>query len=648
MPTVASFLLSFACLSVCCVPLYGQQQPESSPTDRKSPAAQDHLRLAELLKASGGNLTIPAGNYEFGGTLDIDLTKFGALSIRGDGPVTIKMKAAGPAIRITGSLVGRADPKQIKEHTWKERMPLIDGIGILGDHPEADGIELIQTMQSVISRVQVRKTRHAIVLSKRNRNVVISDVHLYHNSGIGLFLNEVDLHQINIGNSHISYNNLGGIVVRGGNVRNVHVTGCDIEANMPNDPTPTESGNIFIDCRKNGSVAEVAITGNTIQHFAHYHPQKQAPGGANIRVAGRDGYQPNMITITGNVMSDTHTHVHLLKTTDATVVGNTFFTTEPTDILAEDCQRIVISNSVLNPREAKGTGQVVLKNSSHCSISGLVCHNLLAGDAAITLDGCRHTRINDCIISGSRNGIKLSQCSNCRVTDCTVTDLPKAGHAVVNDDADGNPVRDVSESFVPSEPIIDSLKGSMGKDWRWLRENKSGWKLTDSGLQVLIEPGNMWGKDNDARNVLLHPIPAAWEDGVDVQVQLEQHPKKRWEQTNLVWYFSDSTMVKLGLELEHGKTNIVMGREDGDRTRTIKIVPYADPIVQLRFVLKGQQLQGFFRKPGTAEWKPVGSATLPASSATPPAKISLQFYMGEEDSNRWATVSDFKMLTLED
>ena len=34
----------------------------------------------------------------------------------------------------------------------------------------------------------------------------------------------------------------------------------------------------------------------------------------------------------------------------------------------------------------------------------------------------------------------------------------------------------------------------MRKEWRWLRENKDGWKLTDSGLKVLIEPGNMWGK----------------------------------------------------------------------------------------------------------------------------------------------------------
>ncbi|QDV25223.1 right-handed parallel beta-helix repeat-containing protein [Aureliella helgolandensis] len=638
-------LFTLAVLSAFVGRAYSQQAAAATGAGENTLVATDQLRLGKLLEKSKGKLVIPAGKYEFGGTLDIDLTKFDGLSLKADGPVTITMKAAGPAIRITGSLVGRADPDQIKEHTWLERMPLIDGIGIIGDHPEADGIELVQTMQSIISRVHIRKTRHGIILSKRNRNVVISNVHLYHNSGIGLYLNEVDLHQINVGNSHISYNTQGGIVVRGGNVRNLHITGCDIEANMPSDPTPTESGNLFIDCRESGSVAEVAITGNTIQHFAHYHPQKQAPGGANIRIAGRGDFQPNMITITGNVMSDTHTHVHLQQASDVTVIGNTYFTTEPTDVLVENCQRIIIANSVMNPREAKGTGQVVLKNSSNCSVMGLICHNLLAGRAAISLENCRDTRISECVISGSRNGIQLDGCQNCSVTDCTVSDLPPEGLGVTGE-LEENSIRDITASHLQVDPIVDSLEGEMRKQWRWLRENKDGWKLTDSALQVLIEPGNMWGKDNDAKNVLIHPIPPAWQHSVDISVQLEQHPQKRWEQTNLVWYYSDSLMVKIGLELEHGETNIVMGREEGDRTRTIAIVPYPANTVQLRLEVEGLELRGFYREPGEQDWNAVGTATLPADSATPAPQVSLQCYMGEAGSDRWASFSQFKMCPI--
>ena len=47
------------------------------------------------------------------------------------------------------------------------------------------------------------------------------------------------------------------------------------------------------------SIAEVAITGCTIQHSAHWGKTKIAPGGANIRILGHDRHKPNMITISG-------------------------------------------------------------------------------------------------------------------------------------------------------------------------------------------------------------------------------------------------------------------------------------------------------------------------------------------------------------
>lgn len=406
----------------------------------------DQVAWKEQLRADKGSLRILPGTYVFTETLEIDLKDYPSAFIKAEGSVTIEMRGPGPAIRLQGTLTGSADPEQISEETWKERMPVIDGIGILGAHPEADGIELIQTMQVTISRVHVRKARHGVVLRERNRNVVMSDVHLYDNSGVGLFLDEVNLHQFNLSNSHISYNIGGGIVVRGGNVRNLHVTGCDIEANMPRDATPTKSANIFIDCSSGGSVAEVAVTGCTIQHSAHYHPEKnQAPGGANIRIVGRDDYQPNMITITGNVISDTQTHLHLKNVVDTTVTGNTFFTTEPVDVLMEQCQRIVLANNVFNPREATGTGQIQLRNSEQCLLNGLICCNLVAGASAVHLEGCEGIRVSNCMIQGSRNGVELRDSTQCSITDCTFSSLgddenPVDGFGVIGD-LEGNEVR---------------------------------------------------------------------------------------------------------------------------------------------------------------------------------------------------------------
>src|SRR5690606_8972412 len=96
---------------------------------------------------------------------------------------------------------------------WEnERMPLVDGLAILGDHPDSVGIEAVGTMQLIISRTHVRNTLHGIHLTGNNRNLIISDCHIYENRGIGIYYDEVNLHQSNITGCHISYNNRGGIV----------------------------------------------------------------------------------------------------------------------------------------------------------------------------------------------------------------------------------------------------------------------------------------------------------------------------------------------------------------------------------------------------------------------------------------------------
>src|SRR5260221_7342265 len=101
-------------------------------------------------------------------------------------------------------------------------------------------------MELTLTRLVVRRALHAIRLAGRNRNIVIADCHLYENRGIGIFYDDVDLHQSNIVGCHISYNAGGGIVSNGGNVRNIHIGTCDIESNQGPDSGPT--ANVLIDC----------------------------------------------------------------------------------------------------------------------------------------------------------------------------------------------------------------------------------------------------------------------------------------------------------------------------------------------------------------------------------------------------------------
>ena len=35
------------------------------------------------------------------------------------------------------------------------------------------------------------------------------------------------------------------------------------------------------------------------------------------------------------------------------------------------------------------------------------------------------------------------------------------------------------------QAVVDTFQGSMSKEWRWLRENKDGWKLTDGSVPFI-------------------------------------------------------------------------------------------------------------------------------------------------------------------
>jgi len=189
----------------------------------------------------------------------------------------------------------------------------------------------------------------------------------------------------------------------------------------------------------------------------------------------------------------------------------------------------------------------------------------------------------------------------------------------------------------------DDFKGKLGEGWTWVREHREGWRATEHGLEVRIEPGNMWGPPNNARNVLVRPAPDTSKDEIEVTVNVENRPTEQYEQVDLVWYYDDSHMVKLGQELVDGKLSIVMGREAGDKTRTIAIIPLASFSVELRFLVRGDQIHGQFRTPGIKNWQEAGRCDLPVLGL---AKISLQFYQGPAKTEHWARVTEFRVNRL--
>ena len=186
----------------------------------------------------------------------------------------------------------------------------------------------------------------------------------------------------------------------------------------------------------------------------------------------------------------------------------------------------------------------------------------------------------------------------------------------------------------------DNFQGKLGEGWSWLREHREAWRLKEHALEIRVEPGNMWGPPNNARNVLVRPAPDATNATIEISVNVENRPTEQYEQVDLVWYYDDSHMVKIGQELVDTKLSIVMGREERDRTRTIAIIPLDSSSVRLQFLVRGGRIRGRFRTPEAKDWREAGECELPVPT-NGKAKISLQCYQGPEKAEHWARITDF-------
>jgi agarase len=182
----------------------------------------------------------------------------------------------------------------------------------------------------------------------------------------------------------------------------------------------------------------------------------------------------------------------------------------------------------------------------------------------------------------------------------------------------------------------DSFRGRLGEGWSWIREDRASWRVTEGGLEMRVQPGNLWGPSN----VLVRPAPDPAQHEVLVSVRLENRPTEQYEQVDLVWYYADSHMVKLGQELVDGRLCVVMGREENDRARTIAILPLRSFVVQVRFVVQDQSIRGEFRTDEAEGWQTAGSCDLPVKGAP---QVSLQCYQGPATTERWARLTDFRL-----
>lgn len=447
--TKSALLATILPLALLALPLFAEDAPTELPLASKQfpDVASLPDRTADFRKQiaeSGGTLLLPPGAHRITGTLEFDLAGKNSAIIRPEsGPATLIMDAAGPAIRIAGSHEGSASPATFKPTTFNERMPIVEGIEIIGNHPEADGIELYRTFEPTLTKLSIRWCRHGIHLVDRNRNVIISDAHIYENSGVGIFYDGVNVHQSNITGSHISYNRGGGIVAKDSQIRNLQVAGCDIEANMPADDTATQTANILLDVTsdpedKAVSIAEVSIVGCTIQHSSNYSGKKFAeiaPGGANIRFVGRESYPINSVSIIGNALSDVSCNVDLRDCNDIIFSGNTLFAPNPENLLITRGKRIIVTSNSFNPREFERPGQIIFDQCEDSIFSNNTLRGLLAPEGAVTVKDSSRINLSNNILTESTGGIAVQGSKDVSVRGWMISGLPDGTQWLSKDDA---------------------------------------------------------------------------------------------------------------------------------------------------------------------------------------------------------------------
>jgi len=387
----------------------------------------DTKSLRHAVEQGGGALEFPRGTYRLTAPLEINLDAHGPISLHGQGNTArILMDGPGPAIRLVGTHRKSADPASFEPRVWQhQRLPTIQGLEIVGNHDQADGIELDGTMQPTIVGVAIRRCRYGVHLINVNRNLLLANSHIYDGRGaaIGVYFDGVNIHQAIISGSHISYCKHAGIKASKSEIRNFQITGCDIEYNF--GASEGESADIWIDARE-GTVREGTIASNTIQ-------ARPSDGGSNVRIEGAqrsDSGSVGLWNITGNVIQSQEVNVLLRDCRGITLTGNSFIASTKRTLVLERCANIVVGSNIFdNNRDYKGThiSGIQILGSNSVNLQNLILSGSIAGNAreggAIEVADSGEVLIVGCqILDPEFRGIDIRKSRNVKVSDCQILD----------------------------------------------------------------------------------------------------------------------------------------------------------------------------------------------------------------------------------
>ena len=194
--------------------------------------------------------------------------------------------------------------------------------------------------------------------------------------------------------------------------------------------------------------------------------------------------------------------------------------------------------------------------------------------------------------------------------------------------------------------FADAFNAKLSDGWSWVREETEAWRVGDGTLQIRMTPGNLWEKENTARNLLLRPPPRDVKSFA-AEVTVSHTPIAFGEQAGLLWYRDDDNYIKLVKEFYDGRTWAVFAAERNGKADYREADCRAERVT-LRLTVAGDKVAAAFVPAGGTEWKSMGSFDFPAGgSKLPTARIGLTAHHGPAAAERWADFRDFHVARAE-
>lgn len=192
--------------------------------------------------------------------------------------------------------------------------------------------------------------------------------------------------------------------------------------------------------------------------------------------------------------------------------------------------------------------------------------------------------------------------------------------AVVDDDTEAQPslltVRRADDVVHPASDAFEA--DTLGGDWRIVRDDASGWSLTDprGALRLTTLDGDLSGAANDGRNVFVRENTPDF--GHTAVAQVDGELTDDGQELSLLAYSTDDDYTRVGLSRANGAPAIVFEHERAGRTVQRSVVPFDGDAAWLRLVVRDGSVNAEYS--GDDEfWYTAGQA--PAAAQ---AKIALQ------------------------